>query len=119
MPYDFCFNKCFLNAGVVAGAEEHLNQLSCQMKEEENSVEISNPWDEDVMLLEMMLNSQDSVEEESQFQNWELQMQRDEYSRKEYTMYSSSNLLIGEGREEVFYYRKQEGMDNWVAVRTE
>ena len=24
-PYDFCFNKCFVNAGIVAGTEEHLN----------------------------------------------------------------------------------------------
>ena len=63
MPYDFYFNKCFVNAGVIAGVEEHLTQLSSQMKEEENYVEISNPWDEDVMLLEMMLNSLDSVQE--------------------------------------------------------
>ena len=72
--YDFFFNKCFVNEGIVAGAEEHLNKLSSQMKEEENYVEIYNPWDEEVMLLEMMLNSQNSVLEKSQFQNWELQM---------------------------------------------
>ena len=69
--YDFCFNKCFVNAGVVAGARKHLTQLSSQMKKEENYVETSNPWNEKVMLLERMLNSQNSVQEESQFQNWE------------------------------------------------
>jgi len=62
MPYDFYFNKCFVNAGIVAGAEEHLTQLSSQMKEDENSMEISNPWDEEVMLLERMLNDQNSVQ---------------------------------------------------------
>ena len=31
MPYDFCSNRCFVNAGIVA---EHLTQLSSQMKEE-------------------------------------------------------------------------------------
>ena len=46
-------------------------------------------------------------------------MQRDEDSRKKYTMYRSSKLLIGEGREEVFYYRRQEGMDYGAAVRNE
>ena len=68
--YDIFFNKCFVNAGVIVGTEEHLTQFSSQMKEEENSVEISNPWDEDVMLLEMMLNDRNSVQEESQFQRW-------------------------------------------------
>ena len=56
MPFDFYFNKCFVNAGIFASTEEHLTQLSSQMKKDENSVEISNPWDEEVMLLEMMLN---------------------------------------------------------------
>lgn len=119
MPYDFYFNKCFVNAGIVAGAEEHLTQLSSQMEEEENSMEISNPWHEDVMLLERMLNDHNSVRKESQFQNWELQIQSDEDNRKEYTMYESSKLLIGEDREEVFCFRKQEGMDDWVVVRNE
>ena len=32
MPSDFCSNKCFVNARIVA---EHLTQLSSQMKEEE------------------------------------------------------------------------------------
>lgn len=32
-PYDFYLNKCFVNAGI--GTEEHLNQLSSQMKGEE------------------------------------------------------------------------------------
>ena len=71
------------------------------------------------MLLEMMLNSQNSVQEESQFQNWELQIQRDEDRRKEYTMYQCSKSLIGEGREEVLCFRKQEGMDDWVATRSQ
>ena len=63
-PYDFCFNKCFVNAGVIARNEEHLTQLSSQMKEkDENYVEISNPWDEEVMLLEMMLNDRHLVQE--------------------------------------------------------
>ena len=44
-----------------------MTQLSSQMKEEENSMEISKPWDEDIMLLEMMLSNQNSVQEESQF----------------------------------------------------
>lgn len=120
MPYDFCFNKYFVNVGIIAGVEGHLTQLSSQMKEkDENSVEISNPWNEDVMLLERMLNDQNSVEKESQFQNWELQMHRDEDRRKEYIMYQSSKLLIGEGKEEVFSCRKQEGMDDWVVVRND
>ena len=34
-------------------------------------------------------------------------------------MYQSSKLLIGEGREEVFYFRRQEGMDDWVAARSQ
>lgn len=119
-PYDFYFNKCFVNACIIAGAEEHLNQLSSQMKEKnENSVEISNPWDEDIMLLELMLNDRNSMQEESQFQNWELQMQRDEDRRREYTMYQSSKLLIGENREEVFRCRRQEGLDDWVAARSQ
>ena len=63
-----------MNSGVVAGAGEHLTQLSSQMKEEEeNSMDIFNPWNEEIMLLEIMLNDQNSVQEEnSQFQNWEL-----------------------------------------------
>jgi len=32
-PYDFYFNKCFVNSGI--GTEEHLTQLSSQMKGEE------------------------------------------------------------------------------------
>ena len=58
------------------------------------------------MLLEMMLNSQNSVQEESQFQTWELQMQRDEDRRREYTIYQSSKSLIGGGRGEVFLCRR-------------
>ena len=46
-------------------------------------------------------------------------MQRDEDSRKEYTMYQSSKLLIGEGRGKFFRCRRQEGMDDWAALRTE
>ena len=62
-PYDFCFNNCFVNAGVVAGAGEHLTQLSSQIKEEEeNYVEISNPLNEEVMFPEIMLNDQNSVQ---------------------------------------------------------
>ena len=34
-------------------------------------------------------------------------------------MYHSSKWHIGEGKEEVFRCRRQEGMDDWVAVRTE
>ena len=34
-------------------------------------------------------------------------------------MYQSSKLLIGEGREEVFNCRIQEGMDDWVAARNQ
>ena len=104
----------------ITGTGEHLTQLSSQMKKkDENSVEISNPWDEDVMLLEMLLNDQNSVQKESQLQNWEMQMQRDEDSKNKYTMYQSSKSLIGEVREEVFHCRRQEGMDDWVAVQME
>lgn len=84
-PCDFYFNKCFMNAGVIAGIEEHLTQLSSQLKEDKNSMEISDPWEEEVMLLERILNSQNSVQKEYQFQNWELQMQSDEDSKNEYT----------------------------------
>ena len=59
------------------------------------------------------------MQENSQFQNWELHMQRDEDSKRKYTMYQSSKLLIGEGREEVLCFRKQEGMDDWVATRSQ
>ena len=74
--YDFCFNNLFMNAGVFASTREHLTQLDSQMKEEEeNSVEISNPWNDEIKLLKIMLNNQNSVQEEkSQFQNWELQI---------------------------------------------
>lgn len=34
-PYDFCSNKCFVNAGVIAGVEEYLTESSSQMKGEE------------------------------------------------------------------------------------
>ena len=52
-----------MNAGFVVGAGENLTQLDSQMKEEEeNSVDIFNPWNEEVELLEIMLNNQNCVE---------------------------------------------------------
>ena len=38
MPYDFCFNKCFVNVGVIAGTGEHLTQLSSQMNEKDEKI---------------------------------------------------------------------------------
>lgn len=35
MPCDFCFNMCFVNAGIVADAEKHLTQLKSQLKGKE------------------------------------------------------------------------------------
>ena len=35
MPCDFCFNMCFVNAGIVASAEKHLTQLNSQLKGKE------------------------------------------------------------------------------------
>jgi len=35
MPCDFCFNMCFVNAGIVAGAEKHLTPLNSQIKGKE------------------------------------------------------------------------------------
>ena len=72
-PYGFYFNNCFVNAGFVADAGENLTQLGSQVKEkEENSVEIFNPWNKEIELLEIMLKNQDSIQEEkSQFQYWE------------------------------------------------
>lgn len=61
-PYGFCFNSCFMNAGFIAGVGENLTQLSSQIQEEEeNSVELFNPWNKEVELLEIMLNNQNSV----------------------------------------------------------
>ena len=72
-PYDFCFNNCFMNANFV-DAEEKLTPLDYQIKEEENFVEDFNPWNEEIGLLKIMLNNQDSIQEgEPQFQNWGLQ----------------------------------------------
>ena len=47
-----------------------MTQLGGQMKEEEkNYLDIFNPWNEEIELLEFMLNNQNSVQEEkSQFQ---------------------------------------------------
>ena len=59
-PYDFCFNNHFKNADFV-DAKENLTPLGNQIKEEENSVEDFNPWNEEIGLLEIMLNKQDSI----------------------------------------------------------
>lgn len=70
--YNFCFNNCFMNADFVDDGE-NLTPLESQIEEEENSMENLNPWDEEIRLLEITLNKQDSIQEgEPQFQNWGL-----------------------------------------------
>ena len=57
-PCSFDFNKCFVNAGLVADAGGNLAQMSSQIKmKEEDSVEEFNPWNIDAQLLERMLES--------------------------------------------------------------
>ena len=45
-----------MNADFV-DAEEKMTPLDSQLKEEENSMEDFNPWNEEVGLLEIMLNN--------------------------------------------------------------
>ena len=105
-PYGFYFNNCFVNVGFVADVGENLTQLDSQIKEkEENSVEIFNPWNKEIKLLEIMLKNQDSIQEEKELeevQNVKVQeledisnklKQRDEDSIKGHTMYQSNELL--------------------------
>ena len=55
-PYDFYVKNCFFSAGFIANAGENLAQINSQVKmEEEDSVEIFNPWNRDIVLLESML----------------------------------------------------------------
>lgn len=62
-PYDFYFNKCFMNASLVADVGGNLVKMDNQTKmEEEDFMEEFNPWNRDVQLLERMLESQDSVQ---------------------------------------------------------
>lgn len=64
-PYVFYFNNCFVSAGLVVDAGKKLAQMSNQIKmKEENFVEVFNPWNRDVQLLERMLDNQDSIQKE-------------------------------------------------------
>ena len=64
-PYVFNFNNFFVSAGFVADAGGNLAQMSNQVKmEEEDSVEVFNPWNKDIMLLERMLENQDLMQKE-------------------------------------------------------
>jgi len=59
-PYVFYFNKLFMSVDLVADAGGNLAQMSSQIKmKEEDSLEVLNPWNKDVQLLERMLDSQD------------------------------------------------------------
>ena len=65
-PYVFHFNNCFVSAGFVADARENLAQMSSQIEmEEEDFMENFNPWIRDVQLVERMLDSQDSMQKET------------------------------------------------------
>ena len=57
-PYEFCFDNCFVNTYPV-DAGEKLTTLGSQLKEEDNSMEGFNPWNEEFKLL----NQQDSMQE--------------------------------------------------------
>jgi len=62
-PCVFYFNKCFVNADLVADARGNLAQVSNQIKmEEEDFVEEFNPWNRDAQFLERMLENHDSVQ---------------------------------------------------------
>ena len=64
-PYDFYFYNCLVSASLVADVGENLAQMSSQIKmKEEDYVEVFNPWNRDVKLLERMLESQDSIQKE-------------------------------------------------------
>ena len=88
-PYVFYSNNYFVSAGFIADAGVTLAQMNNQVKkEEENSVEIFNPWNKEIKLLEIMLKNQDSIQEEkSQFQYWEMQnvkmQEKEDNSKKE------------------------------------
>jgi len=48
-PYVFYFNKCFVNAGLIADAGENLTQMSIQIKmKEDDSMKEFNPWNRNV-----------------------------------------------------------------------
>ena len=52
-PYVFDFTNCFVSTGFIANAGENLTQVNSQVKEkEEISVEICNPWNQEIRFLE-------------------------------------------------------------------
>lgn len=59
-PYAFYFNKCFVNAGI--GTEEHLTQLSSQMKGEEVFCSIRQEGMDD----QVVVRTETSIEARSQ-----------------------------------------------------
>lgn len=64
-PYVFNFNNCFVSVGFVVDAGENLSQMSIQVKvEDKDYVEVFNPWNKDIMLLERMLENQDFMQKE-------------------------------------------------------